>query len=79
MHIVNPLLVLRTFRAYCHLVFHSAFERKTLRMMAGDEVTGRYFSKLRLFGFTRFKAKIGIVTISLSCRKVAEGNHHVIL
>jgi hypothetical protein len=46
------LFVFRTFKAYCHLVFQGAFERKTLRMMAGDEVAGRHFSEPRHFCFT---------------------------
>jgi hypothetical protein len=52
MPIINLLLVLRTFRAHCDLMFQSTFERKTFRMMAGDEVTGRHFSEPRDFGFT---------------------------
>ena len=58
MHIVNPLLVLRTLRAYYQLVFQSAFERKTLRMMAGDEMAGRHFSEPRHFGYTTFGIRI---------------------
>jgi hypothetical protein len=52
MHIVNPLLVLRTTRAHWDLVFQSAFETQTFCMMARDEVPGRHFSELRRFGFT---------------------------
>ena len=65
MHIINLLLVLRIFRVHCDLVFQSTFERKTFRMMAGDEVAGRHFSESRYFGFTA--SIIRIVATGVKC------------
>ena len=52
------LLVLRTIGTDRYLVFQRAFERKTLRMMAGDEVAGRHFSELRHFVYTALGIRI---------------------
>jgi hypothetical protein len=40
------------------LVFQSAFERKTFRMMARNEVAARHFSEPRHFGYTAFGIRI---------------------
>ena len=55
---INRLLVLRTNRAHWDLVFQSAFEAQTFRVMAGDKVAGRHFSEPRHFGYTAFGIRI---------------------
>ena len=56
--IINLLLVLGTIRVHWDLVFQSAFETQTFRVMAGDEVAGRHFSEPRHFGYATFGISI---------------------